>query len=129
MTPNNYNLDVDWEEVSRRLQEKQYERHPILKLRDNHIYLVKFLSEPRQVKTIYGEANVVNIELIKSNDHTVQPGTYSIFISQVVLWREIKRYLPITGKTLVVANLGKPEGKKYKIYRVMTAEEAGIPPT
>ena len=120
-------LDIDWNELQQRLQSQfPQERYPILKIRDNHIYIVKFLGEMRSVNTMYGPANAVDVEVLQSNDFSVKPGRYTIFVSQVILDRELKNHQPLTGKTLVVANLGRQPGKRYKLYKVVTPDEIGL---
>jgi len=122
-----YTIDIDWNELQERLKSQQpTERYPILKIRDQHIYILHFLSEMRSINTIYGPANAVDVEVIQTNDFSVKPGKYTIFVSQVVLDRELKQHQPLTGKILVVANLGRQPGKRYKLYRVVMPDEIGL---
>lgn len=118
-------LTIDWYAVRERLQQSG-ERYPILKIEDGDIYLLKFLSDLRQINTTYGTAEAVDVEVLSSNREDIQNGRYTIFVSQVVLERELKQHQPLTGKTLVVANLGRQQGKRYKLYRVVTPDEAGL---
>lgn len=87
-------------------------------------YMVKFLEEPREVKSKFkddeGNDRIqpwVQVELVETEDTTTPLGFYTIAVSNKVLTSKFRHAIQdkrqLAGKTFNIVKLPKPEGKKY----------------
>ena len=95
---------------------------PFLKLRppeneEIFAYKVKVVGEPRQVHTKYGPKQFMDVELLETTDKNVKPGRFTITPTDVLL-DKLRPFGYLAAKILLIANMGKPAGKRYFMFRV-----------
>ncbi len=91
-------------------------RRETFELEDNVPVCVLCLAEPRIIDTPKGAWNVVDIALPDGTEHLLNLG-------RTVLKKKVFEKMPLTNKRLIIMSLGKPRGKAYFDYVVMTVEE------
>jgi len=87
-----------------------------LQLDVNKPLVCEALADPRIIDTAKGPWEVLDIALPDGSEHLLSLG-------HTVLKKAIANKMPVAGKKLVIMSLGKPQGKRYYNYVVMTLEE------
>lgn len=101
---------------------------------DPEILKVKFLSDPKSIKTekMQRAMDVLNVEVLLSSKKDIQPDKYSIWLNTTVLRNEVHRFKDDTenksliGKNALIASYGKQKNKKGQdvyIFRVIPTED------
>jgi len=78
--------------------------------------VIECLADPRIIDTAQGGWDVLDVSLPDGSEHLLSLG-------HTVLKRRIADRMPVAGKKLVIMALGKPRGKPYFNYIVLTVEE------
>lgn len=91
-------------------------RREVYELEINKPLICEALADPRVIDTAKGGWDVLDISLPDGSEHLLSLG-------HTVLKKRIAQRMPIAGKRLVIMALGKPPGKRYYNYLVMTLEE------
>lgn len=83
------------------------------------------LGDSRFVHTVYGERELVEIQILESADILKAGEQYSMWLTQKVIQTKIQKFKPLQGKRLCVVCLGKKEGKRftYMDYYIGSEEE------
>jgi len=82
------------------------------------------LGNSRFVHTVYGERELVEIQILEGAD-TLKAGEQYTWWFQKVIQTKIQKFKPLQGKRLCVVCLGKKEGKRFTYidYYVGSEEE------
>jgi len=91
-------------------------RRDTIEIEVNVPIVFEALAEPRIIDTAKGGWEVLDIALPNGTEHILSLG-------HTVLKKGIMAQTPLTGKKLVIMSLGKPRGKQYYNYVVMTLEQ------
>lgn len=91
-------------------------RREVFEFEINQPVIVECLNDPRIIDTAKGPWDVLDVALPDGSEHLLSLG-------HTVLKKRIAERMPLTSKKLVIMALGKPKGKKYYDYVVMTMEE------
>lgn len=91
-------------------------RREVFEFELNKAVQVECLGEPRIIDTAQGPWDVLDVALPDGSEHLISLG-------HTVLKKRIAERMPLTGKKLVLMALGKPKGKQYFDYVVLTMEE------
>jgi len=91
-------------------------RREVLDLEVKKPIVVECLGDPRVIDTKQGGWDVLDVSLPDGSEHLLSLG-------HTVLKSRIAEKMPVAGKKLVIMALGKPPGKKYYNYVVLTVEE------
>ena len=129
-------LDMDWLKNAKEIAVKRrggFEKLDRLDLRelggsaeDPEVVEVKWLSEPRSVKTakMMSAMDVVEVEVLRSSkpDLAEAGKKYSVWANTTVLKQELDRNKPVAGEKAIIASYGTIQNKRGQnmyLFRVI----------